>query len=179
MNITETKMELEQKQQQVERLHALFLQSEVHCMVNAEVIAIRGNMGLSIAKDMIRMVDKKSKGAKVFIQRMNGLEAITRLATTFANNAKVRLLDMYGEEKIDENVGNISRHVNILYSMDAEQIVSIMNCTEMVKNGHIPSYLNLEASDYQNMAQKTNIPYEYVAKIVNELQNFTINVEQI
>jgi hypothetical protein len=63
--------------------------------------------------------------------------------------------------------------------MDAEQIVSIMNCTEMVKAGHIPSYLNLEASDYQNMAQKTGIPFEYVAKIVNELQNFTITNETI
>lgn len=167
-------MELEQKQQEVERLHTLFLQSEVHCMVNAEVIAIRGQMGLSIGNQMLRMVDKKSKGAKVFIHRMNGLEGITRLATTFANNAKVRLLDLYGEEKIDENVGNLSRHVNILYSMDAEQIVSIMNCTEMVKAGHIPTYVNMEASDYQNMAQKTGIPFEYVKKIVNELQNFTV-----
>ncbi len=160
---------------EVEKLHTAFTQSEIHCMINADVIAIRGEMALSLAKDMVKMVDKKSKAYQIFSLRVGALESLTKTARVYSNNTKIRIKNAYGDEKIDENVGNLSNHVNTLYSMDAEQIVSIMNCTEMVKGGHIPTYLNLDTIDYQRMAQKTCIPYEYVAKIVIELQNFVID----
>lgn len=161
--------------EELNRLHSIFLQSEVHCMVNAEVIAIRGNMALGIGKEIVKVVDKKSNSYKTFSLRLGAIENITRSALVYSNNTKKRIAELYGDEQIDDNVGSISGHINNLYSMDAEQIVSIMNCTEMVKGGHIPTYLNLESLEYQTMAQKTGIPYEYVVKIVNELQNFTIS----
>ena len=166
---------LAELEKEANRIHSIFVDNETHCYVMAEVIAIRGAMGVSVADELIRIADKKSPAYKQFIMRVGAMSKIASDAKVYAHNTAKRLKDLYSEEKFDDNVGYLSGHINNLYNMSPLEVTLAMNATEMIKNGNIPTFLNLSTVQLQEVAKKTNIPYEYIAKIINELQNVSVN----
>jgi len=164
-----------QLQEEFNQMHSIFVQNEIHCYVMSEVISIRGMMGLSIADDMVKQVDKKSREYKEFAMRVGAMHKLASEAKVYNHNTKKRMLGFYPEDKFDDNIAYLSGHIQNLYSMDAEKVTIALNATEMIKAGYVPTFLDLSGTQLQEVAKNLNIPFEYVSKIVNELQNVTVS----
>jgi hypothetical protein len=167
--------EIEKLQKEFDDMHTIFVQNEIHCYVMSEIISIRGLMGVSIADQMSPLVERKSKEYKEFARRVGAMAKLASEAKVYNHNTRNRMINIFPEEKFDDNVAYLSGHIQNLYSMDAEQVTLALNATEMIKEGFIPTFTNLSASQLQEISKKINIPFEYVSKIVTELQNVTIS----
>jgi hypothetical protein len=153
-------------QEKAQELYDKVLQEEVHLSVITDVLIGRIEHLFYYSNNLIVLADIRSKEIQQLGKRIELLERHLRLCKMYTGAIKSFIDRTFNQDDHYKAMMGISKQFDQMFNMHPDQISLVHVAIAMIKKGCLPTYIDLNMLQKQEIAKRTNLPVEYISQVI-------------
>jgi len=159
----------------VNGIYDTMIQEEIHCFVIAEVLIARMEMAIQSKNKLVKELSPKNPELKQVVIRFERLESSLRSVKIYQGTIRSYLFKQFGEKEVETNILAISKLFEKMFNSDNNKVELFHMCMSMIDKGYLPTYIDLDMIQKQEIAKRSKLPLEYVTTILRYIPDVCIN----
>lgn len=117
----------------------------------------------------------KNPDLKQVLLRFERLESSLRALKIYQGMIRNYLFKQFGKEEVEKNILAISKLFDKMFHSDNNKVELFHMVMAMIDKGYLPTYIDLDMIQKQEIAKRSNLPLEYVTKVISFIPDVIVN----